>query len=183
MTMSQEYLEIITFWFKTIEPKSWWIKDTDFDNLLKNKFSDIHQSAVQGELWHWRETALGRLAEIIVIDQFSRNMYRNTAKAFLYDPIALVLSQEAIRQQANKQLQGKELSFLYMPFMHSESLAIHHQAVKLFAEPGLEGNVNFEKRHFDIIERFARYPHRNEILNRQSTPEELEFLEQPGSSF
>jgi uncharacterized protein (DUF924 family) len=175
--------EIITFWFTTIEPKSWWIKDEAFDSLLNQKFSEIHQQAAQGELFHWRKTALGRLAEIIILDQFSRNIYRDSAKSFAYDALALILAQEAINVGANKELQGKELAFLYMPFMHSESLAIHQVAEKLFSEPGLEGNTDFEKRHKVIIEKFGRYPHRNEILNRESTEDEIDFLKQPGSSF
>jgi uncharacterized protein (DUF924 family) len=175
--------EIITFWFTTIEPKSWWIKDEAFDSLLNQKFSEIHQQAAQGELFHWRKTALGRLAEIIILDQFSRNIYRDSAKSFAYDALALILAQEAINVGANKELQGKELAFLYMPFMHSESLAIHQVAEQLFSEPGLEGNTDFEKRHKVIIEKFGRYPHRNEILNRESTEDEIDFLKQPGSSF
>ena len=175
--------EIITFWFTTIEPKSWWIKDEAFDSLLNQKFSEIHQQAAQGELFHWRKTALGRLAEIIILDQFSRNIYRDSAKSFAYDALALILAQEAINVGANKELQGKELAFLYMPFMHSESLAIHQVAEQLFSEPGLEGNTDFEKRHKVIIEKFGRYPHRNEILNRESTEDEIVFLKEPGSSF
>ena len=175
--------EIITFWFTTIQPKSWWIKDEDFDLLLNQKFGDIHLQATQGELFHWRKTALGRLAEIIILDQFSRNIYRNSAKSFAFDALALILAQEAISVGANKELQGKELAFLYMPFMHSESLAIHEVAEQLFSEPGLEGNTDFEKRHKVIIERFGRYPHRNKILNREFTEDEIAFLKEPGSSF
>jgi uncharacterized protein (DUF924 family) len=175
--------EIITFWFSTIKPKSWWVKDADFDLLLNEKFGDIHQQATQGELFHWRTTAEGRLAEIIVLDQFSRNIYRDSAKSFAYDGLALILAQEAINVGANKELKDKQRAFLYMPFMHSESLAIHQIAEKLFNEPGLEGNTDFEKRHKEIIERFGRYPHRNKILNRDSTEEEIAFLREPGSSF
>lgn len=175
--------EIITFWFETITPKSWWIKDEAFDLLLSKKFGDIHQQAAQGELFHWRKTALGRLAEIIILDQFSRNIYRELPNSFAYDTMALILAQEAINVGAHKELKGKEIAFLYMPFMHSESLAIHQIAEQLFSEPGLEGNTDFEKRHKTIIEQFGRYPHRNKILNRDSTEEEIAFLKEPGSSF
>lgn len=174
---------IIKFWFETIEPKSWWIKDEKFDHLLEEKFSDVHQQANKGELFHWRETAEGRLAEIIVLDQFSRNIYRDTADAFASDNLALILAQEAIHVKAHEMLTDKQKPFLYMPFMHSESLVIHQQALKLFSEPGLEGNTDFERRHFAIIQQFSRYPHRNVILGRQSTADEIKFLKQPGSSF
>jgi len=174
---------VIEFWFKTIEPKSWWIKDIEFDRLLETKFADLHHKAINCELQEWRATAYGRLAEIIILDQFSRNIYRDTPRAFAYDGIALVLAQEAIGLNVQSKLQSKEKSFLYMPFMHSESLYIHQQALKLFNEPGVEGNLEFEKRHMAIIERFGRYPHRNKILGRKSTTEELDFLQTPGSSF
>jgi len=174
---------IIEFWFETIEPKSWWIKDHDFDLLLEQKFTQIHHQAINGELYHWRSSAYGRLAEIIILDQFSRNIYRNSAQAFAYDGMALLLAQEALAHNCQLQLQGKEKSFLYMPFMHSESVVIHEQALQLFNEPEVAGNLEFEKRHKAIIDRFGRYPHRNKILGRESTAEELLFLEKPGSSF
>ena len=138
---------------------------------------------IRDRLWMWRKTPEGRLAEILILDQFSRNMYRDQAESFAYDQIALVLAQEAIVQEADKQLPVEKRCFLYMPFMHSESLLIHKQAVILFDQPGMENNYQFELKHEEIIERFGRYPHRNTILNRQSTSEELAFLQEPGSSF
>jgi len=107
--------EIITFWFETIEPKSWWIKDELFDLLLNQQFGESHQQAAQGELFHWRKTAQGRLAEIIILDQFSRNIYRGLAKSFAYDAMALVLAQEAINVGAHKELQAKDVAFLKEP--------------------------------------------------------------------
>jgi uncharacterized protein (DUF924 family) len=177
------YQEIIGFWFKEIEPARWWIKDVTFDNNITDKFLQVHEAAKQCELVHWRETASGRLAEIIVLDQFSRNMYRNTPQAFAYDGMALALAQEAIALAADKTLSPIEKSFLYMPFMHSESLVIHETAVALYKANGIANNVEFELKHKEIIERFGRYPHRNIILNRESTAEEVEFLSQPNSSF
>jgi len=126
---------------------------------------------------------LGRLAEIILIDQFSRNIFRDTPEAFSADAVALVLAQEAIAAGADQQLETKERAFLYMPYMHSESRAIHEQAAQLFDQPGLEYNLEFEHKHKVIIDRFGRYPHRNAILGRTSTAEELDFLEGPDSSF
>ena len=123
------------------------------------------------------------LAEIIILDQFSRNIYRDSPRAFAYDTLALVLAQEAIRRKFDDELKVKQRAFLYMPFVHSESAELHEIALFLFDKPGLEDNFNYEIRHKEIIDRFGRYPHRNEILGRKSTAEELEFLAQPGSSF
>ena len=123
------------------------------------------------------------MAEIIVLDQFSRNIYRDQAQAFAYDSLALALAQEAISLQLDAQLSPEQRSFLYMPFMHSESKLMHEYALKLFQRLGNEINLSFEKKHKIIIDRFGRYPHRNEILGRTSTAEELEFLTQPNSSF
>lgn len=141
------------------------------------------RQATQGELFAWRETAQGRLAEIILLDQFSRNIYRDTPAAFAQDPIAVVLAQEAIAAEAHLQLEKPQVGFLLMPFMHSESAAIHAWAEPLFRKLGTPDTHDFELRHKAIIDRFGRYPHRNTILGRESTAEELEFLRQPGSSF
>jgi uncharacterized protein (DUF924 family) len=177
------FQDVIDFWFKEIEPARWWVKDLAFDREIVERFESIHQSARQCELVQWRETPLGRLAEIIVLDQFSRNMYRDTPQAFTYDGIALALAQEAIALGIDKILTPIERSFLYMPFMHSESLVIHEKAVVLYKANGIANNLDFELKHKEIIERFGRYPHRNIILNRESTTEEIEFLSQPNSSF
>lgn len=175
--------DVIQFWFEDIEPKQRFIKDLDFDELLRSKFDRTHHLAAQGLLYAWREHPLDALAEIIVLDQFSRNMFRDTPAAFATDTLALVLAQEAVRKKFDKELDNSKKSFLYMPFMHSESKEIHDIALFLFDQPGLEDNFNFEVKHKAIIDRFGRYPHRNEILGRESTAEELEFLSQPGSSF
>ena len=175
--------DIIQFWFEEITPKQWWIKDQEFDQLLIDRYQGLLAFAVKGELFSWRDTPLGRLAEIIVLDQFSRNIYRDDARAFAADTMALVLSQEAVRLKDYGELSSNQKQFLFMPYMHSESLLIHEEAVKLFDEPGLEGNLDFEHKHKVIIERFGRYPHRNEILGRDSSDEEKAFLLEPGSSF
>jgi len=177
------YEDIIQFWYTEIPPRNWFVKDLAFDTMLKRRFGDIHQKATAGELAHWRQKPLGKLAEIIVLDQFSRNLFRNSSKAFAYDGQALVLAQSAIEQSADLALLPKQQSFMYMPLMHSESSLIHQQAVLVFNQPGLEDNYSFELKHKAIIDRFGRYPHRNGILGRLSTPQELEFLSQPGSSF
>lgn len=175
--------EVLTFWFEQCEPKDWWQKNHDFDVMIQQRFGLLQQAASQGELFQWRECAEGRLAEVIVLDQFSRNIFRDQPAAFACDSMALALSQEAIRQGADCDLTEQQRLFLYMPFMHSESKVIHEQAMHLFEQLGLESNLEFERKHKAIIDRFGRYPHRNDILGRRSSAEELAFLKQPGSSF
>ncbi|NOR73341.1 MAG: DUF924 family protein [Mariprofundaceae bacterium] len=175
--------EIITFWFETLEPAQWWKKDLALDREIKARFGAAHRAAMLGELELWRETADGRLAEIIVLDQFSRNIYRDRPLAFACDVTALVLAQEAVRTGADQQVDFEKRSFFYMPYMHSESSKVHETAVELFGQPGAEFNYEFELKHKAIIDRFGRYPHRNATLGRESTPEEIEFLKQPDSSF
>lgn len=174
---------ILEFWFEQLKPANWWEKNPRLDDAIRQRFGDLHRQAARGELWHWRTSAEGRLAEIILLDQFSRNLYRDRPEAFAQDGMALVLAQEAVSLGLDQQLPVVQRSFLYMPFMHSESLTIHARAMELFDVPGMESSLDFERRHRDIIRRFGRYPHRNAILGRASTDEESEFLRQPGSSF
>ena len=178
-----ESRDIIKFWFEELTPQQWFMKDEALDKQIRERFLSTHQKASTGELSHWRSSAFGRLAEVIVLDQFSRNIFRNQKEAFAYDALALVLAQESIRASADQDLAAQKRSFLYMPFMHSESKLIHEEAVGLFSGPGLENNLQFELKHKKIIDRFGRYPHRNSILGRESTPEEVEFLKEPNSSF
>jgi len=177
------YQEVVNFWFEEIEPALWWKKDDNFDALLIERFSEIHKRASRCELYEWRSEPEGRLAEIIILDQFSRNMFRGSARAFENDAMSLTLSQEAIACGADQALPPAQRVFLYMSFMHSESLQIHEVAVGLFRSSGNPGNLEFELKHKKIIEKFGRYPHRNKALGRQSTNDEIEFLTQPGSSF
>ena len=178
-----DHQQVINFWFHDISPPQWWVKDAAFDAQIRQQFGELHAQARRGELFRWRKFPEGRLAEIIVLDQFSRNMFRDTPAAFAQDALALVLAQEAIAVGADKVLTAEQRSFMYMPFMHSESLMIHEYAVQLFSQDGMEGNLDFEIKHKVIIERFGRFPHRNSILSRDSTAGEIEFLKQPGSSF
>jgi len=175
--------DILQFWFDDIEQSQWFMANAEFDLTIQQRYTDVHLLAQRGELFSWRATSKGRLAEIIILDQFSRNMFRNTAQAFACDSLALILAQEAISVGADKELSALERSFLYMPFMHSESLIIHNVAVELYQANGVQANLEFEFKHKVIIEQFGRYPHRNEILGRQSTEAEVEFLTQAGSSF
>lgn len=175
--------DIARFWFDETAPAQWWRADPAFDAQVRERFGALLRAALAGELHAWRATAEGRLAEVIVLDQFSRNIHRGTPGAFAADPMALALAQEAVAGGHDQALPVARRAFLYMPYMHSESRAIHATAEQLFAMPGLEANRESGLRHRAIIERFGRYPHRNAILGRASTPEELEFLKQPGSGF
>ncbi|CUA99026.1 DUF924 family protein [Thiomonas bhubaneswarensis] len=175
--------EVLHFWFTESQPEQWFRVDPAFDALIRRRFSALHERASRCELWEWRSAPEGRLAEIIVIDQFSRNMFRGTPAAFATDPLALALAQEAVACGADRTLEPSHRAFLYMPYMHSESRAVQVEAERLFRENGRPINYSFALRHKAIIDRFGRYPHRNAILGRVSTDEELEFLRQPGSSF
>ncbi|WP_087720662.1 DUF924 family protein [Salinicola sp. LHM] len=175
--------QVLDFWFEELTPKQWFIKSDDLDRTITERFGETLAAAARCECWQWRETPAGRVAEIVVLDQFSRNIHRDTPSAFAQDPLALALAQELISRGEDDALPLTRRIFAYMPFMHSESLAIHDQAVKLFDQPGMEEQLDYEHRHRAIVERFGRYPHRNAILGRESTPEEIEFLRQPGSSF
>jgi uncharacterized protein (DUF924 family) len=175
--------DVLHFWFEEATPAQHFKRDDAFDAVIRERFGAVHAAAAHGELAAWRDVASGRLAEIIVLDQFSRNLFRADARAFAADGMALVLAQEAIRAGVDRDLPPARRAFLYMPFMHSESPAVHVAAERLFRQPGLEDNYEFELKHQAIIRRFGRYPHRNHALGRASTPEEIAFLAQPGSSF
>jgi len=169
-------LDVLSFWFSEIPHDRWWDKDQAFDAQVRQRYRALHNAARMGELFGWRGTLKGRLAEIIVLDQFSRNIHRGSAAAFANDIQALCLAQEAIRNDERHELQPDERAFLYMPFMHSESLAAHEIAGQLFSEPGLEEYSPYEETHRRLIERFGRFPHRNAALGRVSTPEETAYL-------
>lgn len=175
---------VLDFWFNEAGPDTWFVKSDDFDQTLTERFSDVVQQAAAAEFYSWRSTVQGRLAEIIVLDQLSRNIYRDTPAAFAQDQMALALAQEAVAMGAMQELKElNERRFILMPYMHSESTLIHQQAEQLFKQHTDEQTYGFEIRHKVIIDRFGRYPHRNEILGRKSTDEEIEFLKGPNSSF
>lgn len=174
---------VLDFWFREIEPRQWWAKDPAFDAAVAQRFLPLLEQAGRGELRAWRATRRGRLAEVIVLDQFPRNVHRDTPAAFAHDPMALALAQEAVAAGALGALEPVERAFLLMPYMHSESARVHAEAARLFAAWTPADNHAFELRHKAIIDRFGRYPHRNAILGRASTPEEEAFLAQPGSRF
>ncbi len=166
--------EVLNFWFNDLTPNDWFTKSDDLDNQIKQRFLNIYEQTKAGENEYWRKTPKGRLAEIIILDQFPRNIFRDTSQAFSTDNQALTLSQEAIRSGADKNLNDTEKQFLYMPFMHSESLKIHQTAMHLFKT--LPKIYEFEIKHKEIIESFGRYPHRNKALERISTEEEIKWM-------
>lgn len=173
----------------------WWGKDQKTDDYIRENFGRDLEEAARGGLNRWEETPRGTLALIIVLDQFSRNIYRDDPRAFAQDGRALETAVTGIAKGFDRGLHPAMKVFFYMPFMHSEDLAMQERSLELFrglenefsSVPGisemLSGNRDFAERHYEIVKRFGRYPHRNRILGRESTPEEIEFLKQPGSSF
>lgn len=175
--------DVLRFWFDEIQPAQWWKVDPAFDELVRSRFGALHEQATRCELFAWRTTPEGRLAEVIALDQFARNIHRGTAGAFAADPLALALAQEAVAADADLRLDVERRAFLYMPFMHSESAVIHAAAEPLMRERAPQHTYELELKHKAIVDRFGRYPHRNAILGCESTAEEAEFLKQPGSGF
>ncbi len=175
--------DVLQFWFEELTDKQHFAKDAVLDASMRLRFGAALEAAARCELFGWRGTVQGRLAEVLLLDQFSRNIYRDTLRAFAQDALALALAQELVASGQDQALSVAQRCFAYMPYMHSESLVVHAQAVQLFAQPGLEDNLRFELQHQAIIARFGRYPHRNAILGRESSGEELAFLSGPGSSF
>ena len=175
--------QILDFWFSPETEPYWFAKSDAFDAKIHAQFLAVWQQAAAGELYHWRDNLAGRLAEIIILDQFSRNLYRDNPLTFAQDGMALILAQEAIRQKDFAQMEMIQRKFMLMPFMHSESAAMHEWATALFAQYTDALTIDFEAKHKAIIDRFGRYPHRNEILGRKSSAEEITFLQQPDSAF
>ena len=175
--------DILHFWFDELTHTQHFAKDAALDEMIRTRFGDTLEAAARCELFAWRATPEGALAEIIVLDQFSRNIYRDFPQSFAQDGTALALAQLLVASGQDRQLGTPQRRFAYMPYMHSESALIHAQAMQLFDLPGLEEAMDFEQRHQSIIARFGRYPHRNAVLGRTSTAEEIAFLNEPGSSF
>jgi uncharacterized protein (DUF924 family) len=171
---------VLHFWFAEHGPDDWFAGKPEFDAKVIARFSETQRRAAACEFWRWRETPDGRLAEIIVLDQFSRQIHRGTAASFASDPLALALAQEAVRAGDDQRLDAKRRVFLYMPYMHSESLAVHDEAVRLFTVLGNTDTLDFERKHRDAIARFGRYPKRNAALGRTTTAEEQAYLDEIG---
>lgn len=190
MTLSPLAKEILAFWFGTpplAERDVWFRKDPAFDETIRARFGETIEAARAGAFGEWCVEPRGALARVIVLDQLTRNAYRGTPDAFSGDARALATSQDAIDNGFDRSLDAYERWFLYMPFVHSEDSDMHKRAVELFRalanETGLTSPLTWTERHADVIRRFGRFPHRNAILGRTSTPEEIAFLATPGSSF
>lgn len=193
---------VLSFWLgeldenglcATEQTERWWAKDAAFDELVRERFGALIESIADGGQREWLDTPRGRLAYVVVLDQFTRNAFRGSARAFAQDGLALSTAEEGITVGHDRQLRGQERVFLYMPFMHSEDLSTQERGVALFRafrdeshgplRKELDNNLLFAERHRDVIANWGRFPHRNQILGRVSTEEEREFLKQPGSSF
>ncbi len=194
--------QVLAFWFGPLGPDGcatpevaarWFTKDPAFDRQIRERFLDLHLTILRGECDSWRAASASRLACVIVLDQFSRNMFRDTLLAFAADQVALQLALEGIDHGHDRELEGEQRSFMYLPLMHAEDLAIQEECVRCFAQfrdeapatlkQRLGSNHEFALRHRDIVARFGRFPHRNRALGRTSTTVEQAFLAQPGSGF
>ena len=175
--------EVINFWFSARVKPLWFKKSAELDREIKQHFLNTYQLAKIGTLDDWRNEPHNALALVIVLDQFPRNMFRNTSQAFATDTQAVELTKYAVDRNYQQNLSSEQQVFLYMPLMHSEDEVDQKKCVELFTLLGKEDNLRFALKHQEIIDRFGRFPHRNEILGRESTSTEREFLKQPGSSF
>lgn len=186
--------EILDFWFGSEDEEgygefreAWFTKDREFDREIRERFEPVYEEAAGGGLDHWKSEARSCLALIIVLDQFPRNMYRGDARMYATDGEALAAARHAVEHAFDRELLPFQRLFVYLPFEHSENLEDQRLSVELFrglaAEMGSDDLLMYSVRHMEIVERFGRFPHRNEILGRATTPEEAEFLEGPDSSF
>ena len=170
--------EVLDFWFVEHGPGDWYSGDPEFDARCAARLSDVHARAVKGELWDWRQTARGRVAEIILLDQLSRQLHRGDAKAFAADLMALALSQEVVHGRLDAGLSITERLFVYMPFQHAESALVQEESVRLFTALGDDDYLPYALEHRDTIARFGRFPFRNAALGRTSTPEEIAYMKE-----
>lgn len=178
-----QFSEVLDFWFSTRVKSLWFKKSQEFDREIQQTFEPLYNQAKTEKLSDWCTTAHSALALIIVLDQFPRNMYRQTPQAFATDTQAVELTKYALQQNYQQSLTSEQQAFLYMPLMHSEDQEDQALCVELFTKLGKEDNLKFALKHQEIIDRFGRFPHRNQILGRELTPAEKEFLTQSGSSF
>jgi len=185
---------VVDFWFGSpgsaehgSARKAWFAKDAAFDADIRERFGTLIEQALRGELDDWGGAPRSAIAQVLVLDQFTRNAFRDTPRAFAGDTLALATATAAIDAGEDRALDRYERWFLYMPFEHAEDRAVQERSLALFggltAETGVPGNLEWAQKHAAIVRRFGRFPHRNEILGRASTPEELAFLREPGSRF
>ncbi len=175
--------EILDFWFEDCDPEQWFSKDPVFDQTIRDRFGAAYAEAMAGKLDHWEHDAQFSLALIVLLDQFPRNMFRGTARMYEADAKALALAKRVVGSDAEKALSEDRRRFLYLPLEHSEDLSDQRHCLALMTTLEDQRSAEYAHRHLVIIERFGRFPHRNDILGRQSTPEEIVFLTEPDSSF
>jgi uncharacterized protein (DUF924 family) len=171
--------DVISFW-RDAGPKAWFKKDDAFDDGIRRRFLKTHEAAVAGQLSDWEHSADGALALLILLDQFPRNMFRGDIRAYSSDELAREVARRAIARGVDARVEPALLEFLYMPFMHSEELADQMRCVELFRRTGNTDNIGYAEDHAGIVGRFGRFPHRNRILGRATTPEEQAFLDNGG---
>lgn len=171
---------LLHFWFETLTPRQWFRSDKALDREIAERFGETLEAARRGELASWRLSPRGRLAEVITLDQLSRHIFRGDPRAFSHDDLALALARKAVEAGADHDLSLVERPFLYMPYMHSESINAQREGLLLVDQPGLSRQLAQARRHMSIIERFGRFPRRNAVLGRESSPEEHAFLTRPG---
>lgn len=174
---------VLDFWFSELTSKDWFVKSDDIDRRITERFSGLHLALSRGVSEEWRATPEGRLALVIVFDQFPRNIYRGSPLAFATDGLALKEAKAALAVGADKAIGEDRRFFFYMPFEHAEDLVEQDRCVGLFEALGNANYLDYANKHYDIIERFGRFPHRNPILGRTSTPEEKAYLAEPGAGF
>jgi uncharacterized protein (DUF924 family) len=179
MSMTITPQMVIDFWFSPEVEKHWFSSTPALDRDILERFEQLWVSAAAGELDPWRHSAAGALALVIVLDQFPLNMFRNQAAAFKTEQQAVAVTKQAIDDGLDSVLIGSQLAFLYMPLMHSELMSDQDLSVKLYENAGLKANEKFARHHREIVRRFGRFPHRNEILGRESSAEEIAYLESP----
>ncbi|WP_417819700.1 DUF924 family protein [Terasakiella sp.] len=188
--MDNEITSVLEFWFGSAKPEQmathrdmWWMKDREIDQQIINQFTSLYEQAASGALVHWKEDPLGCLALILLLDQFPRNMFRDSAKSFATDEQALDVTRYVLEREWDADLVLAARLFIYLPLEHSENVDDQNAAVTLISSLGDDNYTDFALRHRDIIKRFGRFPHRNKILGREDTKEEAAFLKQPGSGF
>ena len=168
--------EILDFWFSQEVRKLWFKSTPEFDALLRDRYREIWEQARRGEFEHWVQNPAGCLALVITLDQFPLNMFRGQALAYSTEAQSRNVARTAIQQNFDRLLEAEQRAFLYMPFMHSEELTDQQRSLELFAQPGLESNLRFARHHHDLIEKFGRFPHRNEALGRDNSAAEIDYL-------
>lgn len=173
--------DVLSFW-REAGPKKWYVKDEAFDAEVRARFLAAHEAAARGELWGWEESAQGALALLILLDQFPRNLFRGSAHAFATDSAALAVADRAIARGFDRAFDGPMRQFFHLPHMHAEDIEAQRRCVAAFEAlgAGFEENLAFARDHLDIIARFGRFPHRNPVLGRSTTPQEQAFLEAGG---